>query len=85
MQTLTADGDTEVFMTAGVAHIHVSGGFGGGSLQLKYKDDGGTWRDISDAGFLVAVDKIVELKPGTLIKGTLSGSTAPTLVVDINV
>lgn len=91
LQTLSADGDTNVVTIpnhtnpalAGQVHIHLSGTFGGGTFTLKFEDEGGTYRAITDAAYTSATDQMFTFKPGTRIKGTLSGATSPSLVVSI--
>lgn len=85
--TLSANGDTLEFETqdsrahpgSNWMHLHLSGNFGGGTFQLQMEIDG-SYEDFSNGAFTSAVDKKIELKPGTKVKGVLSGATGPSLV-----
>ena len=84
MPTLSADGDTAECLVKGTVRIHGSGPFGGGTLTFRFLGTDGAYHDIADAAFTAAFDKILELPKQTTIKGTLSGSTSPTLYYEIH-
>ena len=85
--TLTADGNTAEYTVVGPTaqpasnwmYLHLSGNFGGGTFQLQIEVMG-TFEDFTNGAFTSAVDKKIELKPGTKVRGVLSGATSPSLV-----
>lgn len=60
------------------------GGFGGGALKFQFRDEGGTWRDLPDASYTAAFSKTFELKGPMEIRYDVSGSTTPTITLQLN-
>lgn len=81
--TLSADGDTTIVSKVR-PHIHVSSGggngFGGGTITFYFLDDNGSWRALAGAAFTAADDVTIDSDRSITVKGTLTGSTSPTLV-----
>ena len=85
--TLTADGSTGSYTIAfsNSANLHTSGSLGGGALALEvYIAETTSWEPLrNDAGvaysYTTAVDIIIDVPDSTVIRGVLTGSTAPTL------
>ena len=75
----TADGSFVAHCAGGKFFFLGSGTWGSGTLQFAVSLDGGAnYQDLADGSFTANFDKIVEL-PGCLVKATLSGSTSPSL------
>lgn len=84
MPTLSADGDTVESVVSGLVHVHGSGSFGGGTMTWKYLGKDGSYHDIAEAAYTQAFDKLLEFPDPVSLKGTLSGSTGPSLYYEIN-
>ncbi len=82
---LTADGNTDAVRVRGRTHVHISGDFGGGTLQLQYQDPSNSWRNIFDASWTTAADDVFDFtdRMDTPVRAVLTGATAPDLNVDI--
>lgn len=83
LQTLTDNGSTASITAKDKVHVHLSGGFGGGSVALEFLPSGGSsWIAISGAAWSAAADEIVELagRESYNLRLTLSGATTPALV-----
>lgn len=80
--TLSANGDTNEH-TGEKIHVHLSGTFGSGTLTLYFKDENGNWKAIANGALTAAADKILNFPFPTIVKGTLSGATAPSLYYNI--
>ena len=83
---LTVDGSTAVLAwVGGLGTLAGYGAFGGGSLSLEVSYDEGT------TYFAVGTDTTItadghgnfDLPHGVLLRGTLSGSTGPNILVEI--
>lgn len=83
LNTLSADGDTSIVVATGPVHIHGSGDFGSETITFYFEDDGGTYRAISGAAYTAVFDDVLDVLPGTKVKGTLASSTDPSLIVNI--
>jgi hypothetical protein len=79
--TLSADGDTNEHTVHGGdgAWGHYSGSFGGGTLTVYFKGLDQNWHAISGSDKTSADDFQIEVPHGTIIKGTLTGATSPTV------
>lgn len=84
-KTFSADGDSDIMQIRGPAHIHASGTFGSGTLTGYYLSQAGTYKAIANAVFTSANDLFVAFPEHvqTTIKFTLSGSTAPSLYLEV--
>lgn len=60
------------------------GGFGSGTLKLQFKDEGGTFRDLPNGSFTAAFSKTFELKGPMEVRYDVSGSTTPTITLQLN-
>ena len=62
----------------------ITGGFGSGTVKLQKQDSDLTWKDIPDASYTTAVSKIFNLQGPVNIRYDVSGSTTPTLRIELN-
>ena len=84
---LVADGPTDVHThhtpsVTGV-QITVADTIGNGELVVEQRCDDGTWRAMPYV-FNEPVVKVIHVASGTLLRGVLSGSTAPNLYVEFS-
>jgi len=65
------------------AYVFITtGGHGGGTLTLQISpDDGVTWVAVPSATFTAATPIVVDIPTRSLVRGSLAGSTAPTLTL----
>ena len=77
--TLSADGDTDEFTLPPNGAISVSGTWGSGTITIKVKDGGGTYRSLSTT-YTADFDKVVHFERPVSVKLALSGSSTPSLV-----
>ena len=84
-QTLSADGDSNEHVCYGRVHLHLSGGFGGGTAKLVLIDGNGVDRDVASASYTAATDAIFDFPARALTRlyVNLNGATTPTLVVGL--
>lgn len=84
--TLTSDGDTDTVVVSGPCAVSASGTWGSGTLTFYQYRNGG-WEAITDDGTDVAFtadnDTIIDARGVTQIKGTLAGSTSPSIKWEI--
>lgn len=85
-QNLTANGNgfEAIFSSGDSANdreliVHCSGTFGGGTLQLQFRANNSTWKDLSNAAFTGNADKVITLPGNTEIRAVLSGATSPSI------
>lgn len=80
--TLTANGVSEVVPASGSYTLHLSGTFGGGTVQVQFQDKSGVWHNYNstDYSFTSAtVDmRINEVQP-TPVRLNLTGATSPSI------
>lgn len=82
--SFTEDATTEVHVIGDLKQrrglvVHVSGTFNSGTFSLQFYGADDQWHDISGGSFTEAFDKILDLKPGTRVRGVLSGSSLPSI------
>jgi hypothetical protein len=81
--TLTANGDTDIVEVPSYPYIRASGTFGSGTITFSYQAGDGSWIALP-SGALNAAGQIVPLFARPVrIRGTLAGSTNPTLAWEI--
>jgi len=62
-------------------HFDTNGGgtFGGGTIQLQFKNSDGVFKDFAGAAYTDDTDKLVSVPRNTTIRAVLSGSTSPSI------
>lgn len=83
MPQLTGNGQGDWVPVKGPFHYHVSGNFGGGTVQVQFLDVDGNTRVIAGSQATAAVDKLVNTGFNTDVRVDLSGATAPALDYNI--
>ena len=75
----TDNGTSEAVRVSGAFTFHLSGSFGGGTVQLQFMDGSGTWRFLNPTifAFTDLVDQRFEWVESTLFRCVLTGATAP--------
>ncbi len=86
--SMTADATTEIGeWPGGVASVGVEGGFGSGTLTIKSSktQSGANLRDLGTSAQLTAAGVVVlgGIPAGHYLFAVLSGSTAPTIEIDV--
>ena len=83
--TLSADGDTDVFLVKGEFSAYADGNDGGGTLTWKYLGGDGNYHDLPGAAPTAAslLKFNFPCDCWTKVKGTLSGATGPTLYHEV--
>lgn len=80
--TLTADGATPAWRLCGKFAITVQGTWGSGTHVLQTSvDNGTTWITVADSALTTNGSLVAEFGRGELVRGSLSGATAPSLTV----
>jgi len=79
--TLTADGATQSISNTGSYTVTLSGNFGGGTAQLEYKNQAGTFIPYatSDYTFTTSVEVRINERATKVIRVSLTGATSPSL------
>lgn len=82
-QTLSADGQTTPRNFVGPVRVSLTGTFGGGTFKIQAEDPSGAFVDVALTSRTAADDFIIDFPAGSenKIRGDLSGSTTPALVV----
>lgn len=62
----------------------ITGGFGSGTVVLQKQDSDLSWKNIPDASYTAAVSKIFNFAGPTVVRYVVSGSTTPTLRIEIS-
>lgn len=83
MANLVANGSSDWVPAKGPFHLHLSGDFGGGTIQLEYRNKDAAVRSIANGSFTAAVDKLVSTGFNTDVRVTLSGASSPDLAYDL--
>ena len=66
-------------------HLHASGDFGGGQLNIEYHSNNGVWRETAHGPFTGPVDIKIEPIIDAEHRAVLSDSTSPTLYCELAV
>ena len=71
------------------AQLHLSGDFGGGTVQVQFLADGSTtigssgWLDINGGAYTAADDDVINLPNSRTIRLNLTGATSPDIDYDL--
>ena len=76
-ETITLTGKTSSH------HLHVSGTFGSGTLQISFIGEDGNTHPISNGSFTSNVDNLIEIPMGSRLVVELSGASSPDLYFQI--
>lgn len=78
--TLSADGSTTEKYIRGYYTVHSFGTWGSGSLDIEYSSDNSHWETL----YTFSTDTVGNVEQAGYIRGTLSGSSSPTIYINID-
>lgn len=78
---LAADGSTAWVDVKGKTLVHFSGTFGGGTVQIEFKDEDGDTQSYAGEAYTSSTTKVLDIPERVSLKmrGTLSGATSPSI------
>jgi hypothetical protein len=88
--TLSANGNSSQFFFTGRSdslngfYIHLSGTFGGGTINVQFQGADGTWRSLSGVSQTAAADKFIMVPNEKNYRLNLSGATGATIYYELS-
>jgi hypothetical protein len=64
--------------------VIATGSFGSGTLVLQVLNEAGNWVNLPDASFTAAASRSIQLKGPIWVRYSLSGSTTPSIALQID-